>query len=127
MPKTSKATAPDGQEYPVGYERTEVLDGYTVNFVTINEAHDLAPMLACLPTGRCECPHWGVLTSGRLTVTYADRVETIEPGDAFYLSPGHTPAADAGSEFVIFSPADELAATEAAIQAGMAAMQSQGS
>jgi len=123
MPKTSKATAPDGQEYPVASERTEVLDGYTVNFVTIHESHDLAPMLAVLPSGRCECPHWGVVNSGRLTVTYADRVETIEAGEAFYMSPGHTPAADAGTEFVIFSPAEELAATEAAIQAGMAAAQ----
>jgi hypothetical protein len=123
MPKTSKDTAPDGQDYGVASERTEVLDGYTVNFVTINESHDLAPMLAVLPTGRCECPHWGVVNSGRLTVTYPDRVETIEAGEAFYMSPGHTPAADAGTEFVIFSPADELAATEAAIQAGMAAAQ----
>ena len=123
MPKTSKATAPDGQEFPVGYERTEVLDGFTVNFVTMNEASDLAPMLAVLPTGRCECPHWGVLTSGRLTVTYADRVETIEAGDAFYLPPGHTPAAEAGSEFILFSPSDELEATDKAIAAGMAAMQ----
>jgi hypothetical protein len=122
MPRTSKATAPDGQEFPVGFERTEELDGYTVNFVTLNEAHDLAPMLAVLPTGRCECPHWGYLTKGQLTVTYADHVETIEAGDAFYLSPGHTPAASAGTEFVLFSPAEELKATDAAVMAGMAAL-----
>ena len=65
MPKTSKATAPDGQEFPVGHERTDQLDGYTVGFVTLDEAHDLAPMLAVLPTGRCECPHWGYVTKGR--------------------------------------------------------------
>jgi hypothetical protein len=122
MPRTSKATAPDGQEFPVGSERTEELDGYTVNFVTINEAHDLAPMLAVLPTGRCECPHWGYLTKGQLTVTYVDRTETIEAGDAFYLSPGHTPAATAGTEFVLFSPAEELKATDAAVMAGMEAL-----
>jgi mannose-6-phosphate isomerase-like protein (cupin superfamily) len=122
MPKTSKATAPDGQEFPVGFERTDELDGYTVNFVTLNEAHDLAPMLAVLPTGRCECPHWGYVTKGQLTVTYADRTETIEAGDAFYLPPGHTPAASAGTEFVLFSPAEELKATDAAIMAGMEAL-----
>ena len=122
MPKTSKATAPDGQEFPVGYERTEDLDGYTASFVTLTEAHDLAPMLAVLPTGRCECPHWGYVTKGQITVTYADRVETIEAGDAFYMSPGHTPAVIAGTEFVLFSPTDELKATDAAVAAGMQAL-----
>ena len=125
MPRTSKATAPDGQEFPVGSERTEDLDGYTVNFVTLNEASDLAPMLAVLPTGRCECPHWGIVQTGRLTFTYADGHEEVyEPGDAFYTPPGHTPAAEAGSEFILFSPAEELKATNAAIEAGMKAMSS---
>jgi prepilin-type processing-associated H-X9-DG protein len=123
MPKTSKDTAPDGQEFPVGYERTAELDGYTVNFVTMNEDSDLAPMLAVLPTGRCECPHWGLVQTGRLTFTYADgHVEVYEPGDAFYTPPGHTPTAEAGSEFILFSPSDELKATDEAIQAGMAAL-----
>ena len=76
-------------------------------------------MLASLPGGMCHCPHWGVLTKGRLTVRYADRVEVIEAGDAFYMPPGHAPAATAGSEFIMFSPADLLAETEAAIAQAM--------
>ena len=40
-------------------------------------------------------------------------------GDAFYMTPGHTPAAEAGTEFIQFSPTDLLAATEAAIAKGM--------
>jgi hypothetical protein len=35
------------------------------------------------------------------------------------MPPGHTPAADAGKEFVIFSPSDLLAETDAAIAKGM--------
>ena len=31
------------------------------------------------------------------------------------MPPGHTPEAEAGTEFIQFSPADQLAATEAAI------------
>ena len=54
-----------------------------------------------------------------MTVTYADRTEVIEAGDAFYMAPGHTPAAEAGTEFIQFSPADLLAETEAAIANGM--------
>ena len=37
------------------------------------------------------------------------------------MPPGHTPAAEAGTEFVNFSPADELAATDAGVKAGMQA------
>jgi len=54
-----------------------------------------------------------------MTVQYGDREEVYETGDAFYMPPGHTPAADAGTEFVMFSPADLLAETEAAIAEGM--------
>ena len=95
---------------------------FTVNFVTIRQDHDLAPMLASLPGGMCQCPHWGVMTKGRMTVRYADREEVFEAGDAFYMTPGHTPAAEAGTEFIQFSPTDLLAETEAAIARGMADM-----
>ncbi len=60
----------------------------------------------------------GYMLKGRMTVTYGDQTEVFEAGDAFYMPPGHTPAAEGGSEFVMFSPADELAATNAAVMAG---------
>ena len=53
-----------------------------------------------------------------MTVTYADRVEVINPGDAFYMTPGHSPKALAGTEFVMFSPKEELAALEAHFACG---------
>ncbi len=119
MAKTSKATTPIKMDMEIAEDRSCELDGYTVNFVTIRKDHDLGPMLASLPGGLCQCPHWGVLTKGRITVRYADRVEVIETGDAFYMAPGHAPAAAAGSEFIQFSPTDLLAVTEAAIAEGM--------
>ena len=115
MAKTSKAATPIKMDMEMAEDRSCELADYTVSFVTIKQEHDLGPMLASLPGGMCQCPHWGVLTKGRLTVRYADRVEVIEPGDAFYMSPGHSPAAAAGSEFIQFSPSDLLAVTEAAI------------
>ena len=121
MAKVSKETTEKVSEFPVAVDRSSDLDGYTVNFVSILEAHDLAPMLKVLPGEHCSCPHWGYVFKGSLTVTYGDRTEVIEAGDAFYMTPGHTPAAEAGTEFVMFSPADELAATDAAIMAGMQA------
>lgn len=119
MAKTSKATTPVTMDLEIGEDRSCELEGYTVNFVTIRQSHDLAPMLASLPGGMCHCPHWGLVTKGRMTVTYPDHTEVIEAGDAYYMPPGHTPAAEAGSEFVMFSPADLLAETEAAIAKGM--------
>jgi hypothetical protein len=76
-------------------------------------------MLASLPGGMCQCPHWGVIAKGRMTARYADREEAFETGDAFYMPPGHTAAAEAGTEFIQFSPTDLLVETEAAIARGM--------
>jgi hypothetical protein len=121
MSKVSKETASNVKDFGVAEDRTQDLEGYTTSFVTIRETHDLAPMLAVLPEGRCTCPHWGYVMKGRIVVTYADHEDVLEAGDAFYMTPGHTPAADAGTEFVMFSPADELATTEAAIEAGLTA------
>jgi hypothetical protein len=52
-------------------------------------------------------------------VHYADHEETFETGDAFYMPPGHAPAAEAGTELPQISPADKLAEVEAAIAAAM--------
>ena len=41
----------------------------------------------------------------------ADREETYEAGDAYYVPPGHTPIHYAGAEIVEFSPTDVLAET----------------
>ena len=119
MGKASKETTPTTMDLEIAEDRSCQLDDFTVNFVTIRQDHDLAPMLAVLPGGMCQCPHWGVITKGRMTVRYGDREEVFEAGDAFYMTPGHTPAAEAGTEFIQFSPTDLLAATEAAIAKGM--------
>jgi uncharacterized cupin superfamily protein len=37
------------------------------------------------PGDSCQCPHWGYVTAGRLTVRFGDREEVLEPGDAFYM------------------------------------------
>jgi mannose-6-phosphate isomerase-like protein (cupin superfamily) len=119
MPTVSKHTSATTNEYPVAVDRMTELDGYTVSFVDVTETHSLAFMLASLPGSHCRCPHWGYVFRGRMIVHYEDRDEVIEEGQAFYMSPGHVPEADAGTEFVIFSPTDEFQATEAAVAKGM--------
>ena len=79
-------------------------------------------MLKGLRDDRCQCPHWGYVFKGKMTVHYADHDEVGGPGEAFYMPPGHTPAADAGTEFVQFSPTDELAISEAVIAKNMEKM-----
>ena len=118
MPFTSKATAQE-QDFGLAVDRRADLDDYTVEFVSIRETHSLRDMLAGLPGSHCRCPHWGYMLSGRITVDYDDKHEEYGPGDAFYMSPGHVPTAEAGTEFVTFSPREELAVTEAAIQEWM--------
>ncbi len=119
MAKVSSNTAESVKDFGVALDRFSTLEGYTFNFVSIREDMDLAPMLQALPGGQCSCPHWGVMLQGHMTVRYGDREETFEAGDAFYMPPGHTPKAAAGTEFIQISPAEELAATEAALAEAM--------
>jgi len=123
MPKASRESISQVKDFGVAEDRTEDLGGYTVNFVSILKDHDLGPMLAGLPGGHCSCPHWGYVVKGKLTVRYGDREETIGAGEAFYMPPGHVPAATAGSEIVQFSPTPQLQTVEAAIVRAMQQMQ----
>jgi hypothetical protein len=123
MPKVSRESAANVADMGAAEDRGAELDGYAVNFVTIRQDADLAPMLKGLPSDRCQCPHWGYVFSGALTWRYADHEEVCEAGDAYYAPPGHTPLATAGSEFLQISPAGELRAVEAMIQKNMQATQ----
>jgi hypothetical protein len=123
MGKTSKDTASKVVDHGPAEDRSEELDGYTVNFVTIRQDSDLTPLLKGLPGDSCQCPHWGYVFVGSLTVRYADHEDRLAAGDAFYMPPGHVPAAAAGTEFVQFSPTEELAVSLAAMEKNMKALQ----
>ncbi|MFN2519366.1 MAG: cupin domain-containing protein [Jatrophihabitantaceae bacterium] len=123
MPRTSKASIKSVDHGLVEDSSTE-LDGYTVNFVTFKQACDMTPLLKGLPGDSCQCPHWGVLVKGRITIRYDNREEeVVEAGDVFYMSPGHVPVFENGSEIIQFSPAADLARTDEAIMRNMQALQ----
>jgi mannose-6-phosphate isomerase-like protein (cupin superfamily) len=126
MPNVSRTSASMFRDMGQAEEHTEHLDETTVQFVTIKEDSDLAPMLVGLPDDMCQCHHWGYVFSGEMTVTYADHVEVLTGGDAFYMPPGHTPKASAGTEFVAFTPKDEMAALDAHFAEVMQKMQAAG-
>jgi hypothetical protein len=124
MPKISKQSA-QGQDHGVVVEHSGQFDGYTVNFVTFREDIDHTPLLKGLPDDRCQCPHWGYVLKGKMTVRFADGEEVYEQGDAFYMPPGHVPVAtEPDSEYLQFSPTEALQATEAVIMKNMQVMQS---
>jgi predicted class III extradiol MEMO1 family dioxygenase len=124
MPKASKETATGGGDFGPVSDRNAEFDGYTVNFVTFHEDIDATPLMKGLPDDQCQCPHWGYVLSGRVHYRLADgSEETMEAGDAFYLSPGHVPFKhEPGTQVVQWSPTHELRETDEAIMRNMQAM-----
>jgi hypothetical protein len=123
MPKMSKETATMGGEFGPVVDRGEDLDAYHVGITLFNADIDATPLLKGLPNDQCQCPHWGYVLTGAVVFRFADHDETYEAGDAFYTPPGHIPVQnEPGTEFVMFSPADELRVTEEAMQRNMQAM-----
>ena len=124
MPKVSRDSATGGGEFGPVTDRSEELEGYTVNFVTFHAGHRRDPAPEG-PAGRpLPVPALGLRDQAGLTFRYPDRDEVFEAGDAFYTPPGHAPVKhEPGTEIVQFSPADELEPTEAAMQRNMKAMQ----
>jgi hypothetical protein len=124
MPNVSSDSASQGGDHGPVVDRSEELDGYTVNFVTFREDLDQTPLLKGLPDDRCQCPHWGYVFKGKLTFRFADHDEVFEAGDAFYLPPGHIGVQnDPGSEYLQFSPSDELREVSEVIMKNMQEMQ----
>jgi Cupin domain len=127
MPKVSKDSASQVEQMgPMGEDRHEDLSGYTVDFMSFTQSGDLAPLLKGLEGDACQCPHWGYVLKGSITMRVGDREEIYGPGDAFYVPPGHSPSFEAGTEMVQFSPSEELAITVAALKRNMEAMQAGG-
>ena len=124
MPKVSKESASQGGDHGPVVERSEDLDDYAVNFVTFREDIDHTPLLRGLPDDRCQCPHWGYVIKGKMTFRFGDREEVFEAGDAFYAPPGHGPVhTEPGTEYVQYSPVDELRKTSEVIMQNLQAMQ----
>ena len=111
------------EDFGVALDRSSTVEGYTVNFVSFSEDIDGTPLLRGLPDDSCQCPHWGYVLKGKLTFTINGQDEVFQPGDAFYVPPGHLQRAEAGTEYLQFSPAKEMAEVEQQIMKNMQAMQ----
>ena len=80
-------------------------------YFSLGAGADIAPLLQGLEDDLCQCPHWGYVLEGAMTVTYADgtREETTR-GDLFYWPPGHTVKVARDAEVILFSPQHEHSA-----------------
>lgn len=123
MPKVSKSTANAQDMGGVGTAYEAVVDGYEIAFLDLSSGADLAGLLKGLPDDRCPCPHWGYVMKGEVTFTFADHVEVFTAGDAFYVPPSHTPAVTAGTEYLMISPAEQVAVVNEAIQRNLQELQ----
>ncbi len=124
MPRTSKAEAPITLDEPEIEGRYVELGDYTVAYETHKADIDPAALFHGLPGDRCACPHWGVVTRGKIVFRYVDHDEVFETGDAYYGAPGHLPLIFAGTELIEFSPTPALNRTLEVVGANLAAAKS---
>jgi hypothetical protein len=92
----------------VDFRRQSLGGGMSTAFVRLPAGADLRPATAGLPHDLCPCPHWGYMLAGRLRMHTQNGPQDYEAGQAFYWAPGHAPEALEDSEYVDFSPTDEL-------------------
>ena len=112
MPKVSRDTASERVELEGLEVDFEHLDGgYSVCFERHTADADLAELFRGLPDDRAQLPRWGYVIEGKVGFRFADHEETFEAGDAYYVSPGHTPVHYEGAEIVEFSPTEILSET----------------
>ena len=112
MPGLKKEAGARIDRGDLGGEWAADLDGYATSIVEVGADADLTELLKGLPGDVCPSPHWGYVVKGRMWWRFPDREESFGPGEAFYVEPGHTSGADAGSEFVVFAPSEVMAEVE---------------
>jgi hypothetical protein len=108
MPGISKESAAHRDDHGPVLDIHEDVGDLSINFLSFKMDIDGAPLLRGLPGDHCSCEHWGYVTKGKITFHFADHDESYTEGDAFYVPGGHTPEVVAGTEYLQFSPADEL-------------------
>jgi hypothetical protein len=102
--------------------RQSELGGMTIEVGTIHQTVDSAALFKGLPDDRCQCPHWGYVLKGHRRYKFADHEEVYNAGQVYYAAPGHTPVAEAGCEYIEFSPTDQMREAMVVLNRNMRAM-----
>ena len=123
MPGVSRDRIAQIDDWGVVEDRHEDVEGTTISFLTIREDVDAGPLLRGLPGDRCSSPHWGYVFAGSLTFSFEGHEETYSAGEAFHVPAGHGMAATPGTEYLQFSPAEELRHVSETMVRNMQALQ----
>jgi hypothetical protein len=92
----------------VGQQHRAEAGGMVIALERWKAGLDTTEMFAGLPDGACQEPHFGYVLRGTATVSYTDGgSETLSPGEAYYLRPGHNVHVDQDAELVEFTRADQ--------------------
>jgi len=123
MPKVSRTSAQQHEDFGVMEGHYGHVGDFTVGFEHFREDADATPLFRGLPDDRCQSPHWGYVIAGKVTFLYADRAEIYLAGDAYYAPPGHIPVVEAGTEVVEFSPTGDYEKTMEVVGRNLAELQ----
>ena len=121
MPSASRDELPLSEITPGYSSRLADWGGITVAFEHAHAGQDVSSMVKGLLDDRCQAPHWGYLFSGKMTVDYGDREETVEGGQAYYIAPGHKLSFETDCEALEFTPTEALEQTLDAVRRNVAA------
>ena len=95
----------------------------TVRHIDLPPGVDFTPLFAGLPGDLCQCPHWGQVIEGSITLRYADGTEeTTRAGELYHWPAGHTGWTDEGVVFTEFSPTEAITPVLEHLAAQMAAV-----
>ncbi|WP_224214550.1 cupin domain-containing protein [Natrinema longum] len=95
-------------QHQAGFGVAPEHDGLAAEHFQLSGGTDLTPLLEGLHEDACQCPHWGYVIAGEITVQYSDGSREVdEAGDLLYWPPGHTLWVDDDAEFVLFSPHED--------------------
>ncbi|TFB54687.1 hypothetical protein [Cryobacterium tagatosivorans] len=122
MPKLSRDDQANLVTEPTmpGYEtRYTVTNGYVMDISKYPEAADFTPYYRGLPEDRCQGTHWGYVIRGQLTIHRPEGDEVFNEGDAYIITPNHTPEVVAGTELVEFTSEEDATRTMAVVTRNM--------
>jgi hypothetical protein len=77
-------------------------------YFSLGAGVDTTELFKGLEGDLCQCPHWGYVLRGEVTVTdSAGKQETVRTDDLFYWPAGHNVKVTADAELIMFSPQRE--------------------
>lgn len=119
--KASKSVLPEEMRAGGLETRGQDWGDQRMRHITLPAGTDFTPLLKGLPGDLCQCPHWGMVLDGAITLRFADgNQETITAGEMYYWPAGHTGWTDGGVTFIEVSPTAEIATVMQHLAAAMA-------